>query len=76
MLRWENLIQAQKLNYSSVHVKRPLITPTQKTCQYFQFIEILSDFALNGPEHFAPSFPIALEQFAVYHISGPEIRTL
>ena len=48
------MIQAQKFNYPGAHIKKPLITPTQKTSQYIQFIGNLGDFALKGPEHFAP----------------------
>ena len=44
----------------------PLITPTLKTYLYIPFIEILSDFALNLAEHFAPSFPIVLDHFSVH----------
>ena len=48
------MIPAPKFSYSRAHIKKPLITPTQKTCQYIQFIGNLTDFALKGPEHFAP----------------------
>ena len=59
-----------------VHVKIPLITPTQKTCQYIQFIGILNDFVLNLAEHFAP-LPFCLgavwpdTTFTLFHLIFP-----
>ena len=47
---------SSEINYSGAHIKKPLITPTQKTFQCFQFIGNLADFDLNGPEHFAPPY--------------------
>ena len=62
------MIQAQKFNYSGAHIKKPLITPTQKTFQCIQFIGNLTDFALNGLEHFAPPSPLPWSSVHSLHL--------
>ena len=60
------MIQGQKFNYSSAHIKKP---PSQKTSQCIQFIRILADFAVNLWEHFAP-----LPYFLGGVCSGPNFK--